>query len=84
MKSIEKVDKYIYSIDQYFMEQAKISSCYLIEGEKIALYDAYPAAVSGRILNGIEDIGYKPEDISALFLQSYSYGSCSRSRYSLS
>lgn len=67
MKSIEKVDKYIYSIDQYFMEQAKISSCYLIEGEKIALYDAGPAAVSGRILNGIEDIGYKPEDISALF-----------------
>ncbi len=67
MESFEKKDDYIHTIDQHFMGKAKTSSCYLIKGDKIALYDAGPTAVLEKVLNGIKEIGYNPEDISALF-----------------
>ncbi len=63
---IEKVDRGIYAIDQMWTGNPKFSSCYLIEGDKIALFDTGLTIVVDRVLDSVEKIGYSPEDISYL------------------
>lgn len=63
---MEKVDRSIYSIDQMWTNTPKMSSCYLIEGGKVALFDTGPATVMDTVLDSAKTIGYGPEDISVL------------------
>ena len=66
MNLIEKVDRGIYAIDQMWTGNPKFSSCYLIEGDKIALFDTGPTTVIDRVLDSVKKIGYSPGDISYL------------------
>ena len=66
MELVEKVDGGIYSIDQKFLGNLKYNSCYLIEGETVALFDSGPATVIDTVLGSARKLGYSPEDISYL------------------
>lgn len=66
MKSYTEVDKGVYAIDQMWNDVAETSSCYLIEGDKIALFDTGPTTVIDRIIDSVKKLGYRPEDISYL------------------
>ncbi len=66
MEHIEKVDGGIYSIDQRFTGHLKYNSCYLIEGDTVALFDSGPATVIDNVLDSARGLGYSPEDISYL------------------
>ncbi|MDY6834639.1 MAG: MBL fold metallo-hydrolase [Chloroflexota bacterium] len=63
---MEMVDKNIYLIDQMWTNTPKMSSCYLIAGDKIALFDFGPATVVDTVLDSAKGLGYSPEDISLL------------------
>ena len=66
MQLIEKVTRSIYALDQMWANTPKMSSCYLIEGDKIALFDSGPATVMDTVLDSAKGLGYSPEDISLL------------------
>ncbi len=66
MEHIEQVNEKIYSIDQQWLDNVQYNSCYLIAGERVALYDTGPTTSMEKVLQSVEELGFRPEDISCL------------------
>lgn len=68
MVDIKEVAKNIYLIDDQLYSIPKLGCVYLIKEEKKALIDTGPATSADTVLDGIREVGVKPEDINYLIV----------------
>lgn len=68
MENVTEVAENIYMIDDQLYSIPKFGSVYFLDEDKKALVDTGPATSSGVVLEGIKQIGHKPEDIDYLII----------------
>ena len=68
MVDIKEIAKNIYLIDDQLYSIPKLGCVYLIKEEKKALIDTGPATSADTVLDGIREVGVKPEDINYLIV----------------
>jgi len=64
MVDVYEVAENIYMIDDQLCSIPKLGSVYLLNEEKKALVDTGPPSSAGAVLEGISQVGVKPEDIN--------------------
>ena len=68
MVDIDEVAKKIYLIDDQLYSIPKFGSVYLLNEERKALIDSGPATSANSVLDGIKQVGVKPEDIAYIIV----------------
>jgi glyoxylase-like metal-dependent hydrolase (beta-lactamase superfamily II) len=65
---VRQVAKNVYSIDDQLYSIAGLGSVYLLIEEKIALIDSGPTTSAEAVLQGIREIGVRPEEVSYIVI----------------
>lgn len=68
MVDVDEVAKNIYQIDGQACSIPKLSSVYLLNEEKKALIDSGPPSSASIVLDGLRQVGVKPEDINYIIV----------------
>ena len=63
MASVDEVAENVYLIDDQLFSIPKLGSVYLLNEEKKALIESGPATSAKAVLDGIKEVGVRPEDV---------------------
>ena len=64
MANVDEVAENVYLIDDQLFSIPKLGSVYLLNEEKKALIESGPATSAKAVLDGIREVGVRPEDIA--------------------
>ena len=63
MANVDEVAENVYLIDDQLFSIPKLGSVYLLNEERKALIESGPATSAKAVLDGIREVGVRPEDI---------------------